>query len=147
MPSANVRAVSGHGPSGLKGEGRGRRVERAYADDLGLQSKQIPHGDERTDSGAHTDADIHRIELLNRTEQLQCIARHTSHEIPVEGGDEVKVLSGGDAICLVPGFVEILAELDYSGAKRTHRGVLIRRVSVRHVESRRDAGARRGEGN
>src|SRR5882724_6768272 len=51
---------SGHGLAGLERERRGRRVHRAYADDLGLQSEQISHGDESTDSGAHSDTDIHR---------------------------------------------------------------------------------------
>src|SRR6266850_5685044 len=133
---------SGHGLAGLERERRGRRVHRAYADDLGLQSEQIPHGDESTDSGAHTDTDIHRIEPLNRAKQLQRVARNASDEIPVEGGNEVQVLSGGDAMCLVLGFVEILSELDYSGTERANRSVLIRRVSVRHVDSRRNAGAR-----
>jgi hypothetical protein len=101
---AGCRSV--HGFAGIERERRGRRVHRAYADYLGLQSEQIPHGDESTDSGAHSDTDIHRIEPLNRAEQLQRVARNASDEIPVEGGNEVQVLSGGDAMCLVLGFVE-----------------------------------------
>ena len=103
-----------------------------HADDLGAQAEQVADQDAATDARALADRHIERVEFGNGAQQLVSVGRHTEHEIPMEGRDELEPGRLGATAGLLAGRLEILAVLDKLGAECAHGGVLLDRIATGH---------------
>ena len=66
-----------------------RGLGRNYTNDARIESKSIASGDHSAQTAAHPDWDVHRVQVGDCAEKLQCVSADTTHQQGMEGGKSV----------------------------------------------------------